>query len=180
MSKKKDNSEMEDHNNKIFWKVIHNNPMDSTSVILYVNSPAGYYASEYKIRRNTYPRKRKELKEAMVKEKNFLLNGEIPENERKNKYSELRGHEEEPPPSGHLSTRIHIQYYKYKKLVFHLVEPKGDTQIKKYFDKYIPAPTTLFYNRYFLPGADHQVELIVDGEHPDSALEDYVFSKVIP
>jgi hypothetical protein len=152
---KKINHGLEDHNGKIFWKVIHSNAMNHTSVILYVNAPAGYFPREYKIQTNIAQSKGKKLKEAIASEKAHITEGMMSMNDLNKSLHENSGLEKPPHHASEAKTLIHIQFYKPEK------------------DQAIEVPPNLFYNRYLFSGSNHAISIKVDSPLDDSALDEY-------
>lgn len=152
---KKINHGLEDHNGKIFWKVIHSNAMNHTSVILYVNAPEGYFAREYKIITNIAQPKGKKHKEVIASNKAHLNEGIVSRNDLKKSFNIDSGDSEPALPPSEAETMIHIQFYK----------PEKDTAIG--------IPPSLFYNRYLFSESNHAVRIKVDSPHADSVLDPY-------
>lgn len=142
---------LDNHAGEIYWKVIHENKIDRTSVLLYVNSQEGYYAREFEIDTQYNKAKPKALKDDLESEKHYLLDRKQDENKRMKKLQDLYDkHDFHPvhPDPLNMQTKIHVRIYK-----------NAD------------APKNLFYNQYFFPGKDHRIRLVVDSELDDAELQ---------
>jgi len=133
----------------VFWKVIHSEKANRTSVILYVNSRKGYYASEYKVvTTGGNEPKPENLKKDLHEHGAELLNSQLDEKTREKILKQIYKEHGYEPYQGDLQTEIHIQYY------------KNDD-----------APENLFYQRYLFPGRDHWIKIVVDSDIDDPELQ---------